>query len=227
MKFRSLGLIGFVCAGAAFAASESPMSTAPIAAQAARPLSMFAAASAPFARRLTPEQREEWRFLKDAAAMSRFEADASRMALAKASDANVRALAATLVNHHSSAQSALQRMLHARNMAPPMLSNDQRKALNRMGKLQGVKFERQWVEWVALRSQQDSLAQYEHAASAARDPQLLAWIERTLPEMRFQFQAAERIVTGGVKFAKLAPLLPPAAAATTNLVVRPALNPAD
>lgn len=206
MKCISLGLIAATCVIDAAAASASTASEAPP----PRP-PMFAAASAPFAKRLTPEQREEWRFLKDAAAADHFEYDAARMALAKSGDANVRAIAATLVNQHASAQPALQRMLHARNIAPPMLANEQRKALNRLAKLQGAKFDREWMEWVGLRSQQDDVQAFEKAAGSVRDPQLRGWIARTLPTLRWQLASAERAVTGGTKFAKLAPSLPQAA----------------
>jgi putative membrane protein len=215
MQRWSLGLIGTLCATAAFASVDGgdPKPLVPGAsalAPVARP-SMFAAASAPFARRFTPEQREEARFLKDAAAAARFEHDASKLALAKSGDANVRTLAAALVNHQSASLPALQRMLHARNMAPPMLANDQRKALNRLGKLQGAKFDREWMEFVALRSQQESLQSFEKVAATAHDPQLRAWVDRALPTMRYQLAGAERIVSGGTKFAKLSPMLPPGA----------------
>ena len=39
-------------------------------------------------------------------------------------------------------------MLRTRGMAPPMLSNEQRKALNRLAKVQGTKFDREWMEAV-------------------------------------------------------------------------------
>jgi putative membrane protein len=209
MKRWSLGLIGITFATAASASVDvlvpPPANAGPI----VRP-GMFAAASAAFARRLSPEQREEWRFLKDAAAATRFEHDASKLALAKSGDAHVRMLAAALSTHDAAALPALQQMLQSRNMAPPMLSNDQRKALNRLGKLQGTKFDREWMEFVGLRSQQDKLQSFEKAALAARDPQLRGWIERSLPALRYQMASAERIVNGGTKYARLAPLLPPA-----------------
>jgi predicted outer membrane protein len=224
MKCISLGLIAATCVVHAGTASASTGSGA----QVSRP-PVFAAASARFAKRLTPEQREEWGFLKTTAAADRFERDAARMALAKSGDANVRSIAATLINQHASAQPALQRMLHTRNIAPPMLSNDQRKVLNRLAKLQGAKFDREWMESVGLRSQQDDVQAFEKAAGAVRDPQLRGWIARTLPTLRWQLASAERAVTGETKFAKLAPSLPQsaikssapaAAAAPANLATR-------
>jgi putative membrane protein len=218
MKRWSSGLLGTLCAGLACAAIEGePQPAKPFAplvpARASGPAApaahvrpgMFAAASAPFARRLTSEQREEWRFLKQAAASGRFELDASRLALQRSNDARVRALAATLVNHHTGAQPRLEQMLGVRSMAPPMLSNDQRKALNRLGRLHGAKFDREWMEAVGLRSQQEGVATYEKAAQAAGDPALRAWIEQVLPTLRWQLEAAERIANGGTHYARIAP----------------------
>lgn len=200
MKFCR-GLIGaatcLACAGLAHASTGA-------ASVPAKP-GMFAAASAPFAKRLTPEQRDEWRFLKDAAAAGRFEADAARLALARSGDPQVRALAATLVNQQSAALPALQRMLHARNMAPPMLANDQRKALTRLAKLHGAAFDREWMEAVALRTLQDDIQRYEKAGGTLRDARLRSWIARALPTLRWQLASAERAVASGTKYAKLAP----------------------
>jgi putative membrane protein len=158
----------------------------------ARP-AMFAAASAANARKMSAEQREERRFLKEAAANSRFESDASRLAFSRASDPAVRAFAADLVSHHASAGPALQSMLHGRGMAPPMLGNDQRKALNRLARLSGAKFDREYIQQVGLKQRQSSLQAYERAGAAAREPTLKAWIAQTLPMLRHQLAAAGRI----------------------------------
>jgi predicted outer membrane protein len=142
---------------------------------------------------MSAEQREERRFLQEAAAASRFEGEASRMALAKSNNPAVRSFAATLINHHSSAGAALQQMLRSRGMAPPMLANDQRKTLNRLAKLNGVKFDREYTAEVGLRYQQDDLQGYERASLATHDPMLKAWLTRTLPTLHYHLTTAQRI----------------------------------
>lgn len=214
MKRWCVGLIGTVVAAACLAAIESDPAAAPkplvpgpaFTQPVARP-GMFAAGSAPFVKRLTPEQREEWRFLKDAAAAARFEHDSARLALAKSGDPRVRSLAAMLLNHHAASRGTLEQMLHARNMAPPMLSGGQSKALVRLGRLQGAKFDREWTEVVALRSQQESLAVFERATTTVGDPQLRAWVERTTPTLRYQLAAAERNGANATKLARVTPEL--------------------
>jgi putative membrane protein len=167
----------------------------------------FAAASVASFKRLTPEQREEWRFLKEAAAASRFQAEASRLALAKSNNAEVRGLATTLIEHHASAGPALQHMLHVRSMAPPMLSNEQRKTLNHLTKIQGAKFDREYLDQVGRRTQIEAVQTYEKASLVAGDPVLKAWIDSSLPTLRDHATAAERLSAGGARLAKGQPIV--------------------
>ncbi|MEO8654620.1 MAG: DUF4142 domain-containing protein [Ramlibacter sp.] len=154
---------------------------------------LFAAASAANAKPMPPQQREERRFLKDAAAATRFQADAARMALGKSGAEAVRSLAATLLDQHNAGGDELLRLLHQRGMAPPMLANEQRRTLNRLARLQGRKFDREFLLQVALKSQQAEVLDYERAATLATDPALKAWIERTLPALRYRLTTAERV----------------------------------
>lgn len=178
--------------GASQPVRGSPQQPLPAKPRASNPI-MFAPAAAANTRRMSEQQREEWRFLKEAAAAGRFEAEASRLALSKSSRPGVRSFAATLVNHHTSVSNELVHMLHVRGMAPPMLSNAQRKTLNRLVKLNGAKFEREYVEAVGLKTQQEDLQAFERAKLATGDPQLKAWIERMLPTLRHHVSLAERL----------------------------------
>jgi predicted outer membrane protein len=157
--------------------------------------STFAPASVATARPMAQEQRDERRFLKDAAAANRLESDASRMALNKSNDPRVRSFAATVINHHAAVATELQHMLHIRGMAPPMLANDQRKTLNRLAKLNGTKFDREYMEEVGLRYQQGDVQLYEKASLTTRDPVLKAWIDRNLPTLQYHLTTAERVVS--------------------------------
>jgi predicted outer membrane protein len=164
---------------------------------------MFAPVAAANAKRMTASQWQEWRFLKEAAATSRFESEAARLALARSSDAGVRSFAATLINHHASAGNELVHMLHTRGMAPPMLANDQRKTLNRLGKLQGGKFDREFMAEVGLRYQQDEVQYFEKAQGVAAEPALRAWIARNLPTLRYHLATAERLAPADLRLAKV------------------------
>src|SRR5688572_28550682 len=164
----------------------------------------FAAAAAVNVKPMAMEQREERRFLKDAAATSRFQSEAARLALGKSNDAGVRSFAATLINHHATATTTLQHMLHMRGMAPPMLDNDQRKTLNRLAKIHGNKFDREFMEEVGLKNQQLDVELYEKASLVVKDPALKAWIDRTVPTARYHLATAQRATPAEVRLAKAA-----------------------
>jgi putative membrane protein len=177
--------------------AESTLQPRPV----ARP-AMFAAAAAANAKPLSVQQREERRFLKEAAATNRFQADAARMALARSKAPAVRSLAAALINPQNTSGNELLRMLHLHGMAQPMLANDQRKTLNRLAKLQGTKFDREFMAQVGLRSQRDEVKYYEKAGASAGDPVLKAWIARTLPALQDQLATAERVAAPNIKLAR-------------------------
>lgn len=160
---------------------------------------LFAPAAAASSRRLSEQQRDEWRFLKEVTAAGRFETDASRLAVAKSSNAGIRSFATTLINHNTSVSNELVHMLHVRGMAPPMLANDQRKALNRLAKLRGAKFDREFMDQVGPKSQQERVLVFERARLVVRDPQLKAWIERELPTLRYHVSMAERLAPSDSK----------------------------
>ena len=156
----------------------------------ARP--MFAPESAATARPLEAHERDERRFLKDAAASSRFQVDAARLALARSGSAGVRALATTVSDEHVFAANELLRLLHQRGLAPPMLENAQRRALARLARSQGARFDREYLA-VVIAAAREEAALYDKANSAVQDPALGNWIAQWLPVLRAQIQDAERL----------------------------------
>jgi putative membrane protein len=195
--FAALGAGGVVAGTDADALAQVPPRLMPAPQAVVQRPGMFAPSSAASARRLTPEQREEWRFLKEAAADNRFETDASRLALSKSKDEGVRSFATSLIDHHASVANMINHMLHVRSMAAPMLANDQRKTLNRLSKLQGRRFDREYLSQVALRSQREGVANFERASLVVQDPALKSFIDRTLPTLQSQLASAERINVPG------------------------------
>lgn len=173
-------------------ASPPPASPAPAPSRTV-PRHVFAPGAAASARRLEPHEREERRFLKEAAAASRFQAEAARLVAAKPVDAAVRSLAGTLADQYTLFGNDLLRLLHQRGMAAPMLENAQRKVLLRLARLQGRKLEREYLELAAVAAQQDALRTWERARGDVQDPAVQQWIDRTLPALRYRLAEAERL----------------------------------
>lgn len=151
---------------------------------------------------MSVEQRAERGFLRNAATSSRFELEASRLAAGKSIHPAVRSFAARLNASHALASQQLQRMLNARGMAAPMLENSQRKVLNRLEKLDGAKFDREFMAQVGVRYQADEVEMFEKASKAVKDPALLAWIDRSLATLKDNLALAEQATNGDVKLVR-------------------------
>ena len=160
---------------------------------------MFAPTAAASARPLSLQQRDERRFLKEAAAFERFQLDAAQLALARSASPSVRSVAGSLLARQRPAGDELVRLLHQRAMAPPMLANEQRRTLNRLARLQGGRFDREFLLQVGLKSQQEEVQEYERAAATTADPALRSWIERNLPQLRYRLASAEQVAGTGLR----------------------------
>jgi putative membrane protein len=160
------------------------------------PVAGYAADAARSSSRLPPDERAARAFLRTAAIAARVETEASRLAATRAQAEGLREFAADLLKYHESADLELLWLLHARDMAPPMLETAQRKALNRLARLDGAKFDRAYVELVSVRRQRSDVQQFERAAAGITDAALKAWIERQLPALREQQAAAQRLAGG-------------------------------
>lgn len=143
------------------------------------------------ARPSTPSQRLERRFLQLAAAHLRFQAQASRLALERSKEAAVRDLAAALLARQEAVEPEVLRLLHARGMALPFTPDAHAKALRRLARLQGEKFDRLYLEEV-LASHRLDLGNYRKVAADAEDPVVRAWAERQLPVLQVQDARAGR-----------------------------------
>lgn len=151
----------------------------------------YAAEAARTATRLSPEERDARAFLRSAAQHARFEAEASRLAQARADSESVRAYAADLLLHRETADVELLRLLQDRGMAPPMLEAGQRKVLNHLARVKGRRFDQDFVDSVLQERQKEALAHYQRAVLAVADPVVKDWAERQLDALREQDAAGQ------------------------------------
>lgn len=159
----------------------------------------YAAESAGTATRLPPEERSARDFLRMASLQARYETEAARLALQRAEHPGVLSFASDLVDYHREAGAELLHLLAARGMAPPMLENAQRKALNRLARLNGARFDREFMVQLGRDRQRDDVERFEMAAKGVTDPALLDWIDRQLPSLRQQHTSALELASYGRK----------------------------
>jgi putative membrane protein len=133
-------------------------------------------------------------FMTSAAAAGVYEVTAARAAVQKAGDATVRAFAEMLVQHHSAANEQLKVLAGKKNVSlPTEVPAGKKPALERLMAAQGQQFERRFVETVGIADHKDDISMFERAAREARDPEIKAFAERTLPTLKAHLAAAQKL----------------------------------
>jgi putative membrane protein len=183
--WRAAG-VAALCLAAGAAAAQQP--------QRAARLPLYAPSAAQAVRPLSPLQRQERGFLREAAASLRLQAQAAQLAQERGVDPAVREFASAVLKDQRQREAELLRLLHARGMAQPMLDNAQARTLAALGRGSGRKFDQLYLEQVALRSRAAEIGAYERIAAATEDPALKRWVDRQLPAMRHQLLLAESAV---------------------------------
>ena len=75
-----------------------------------------------------------------------------------------------------------------------MLTNPQRKTLNRLAKLQGPKFDREYLRTVAIDDRRETGRMLDRASREVKDPQLRTWIGNYRPTVQADLATAESVL---------------------------------
>ena len=134
--------------------------------------------------------------MAQAAKRAMYDLEVSRLAIDRAIDPRVRSYAQNLATYSVQANSELGHLMRARGLArPAALPADKATKLHRLAALRpSPDFDLGYVRVVGVEDHQATIAMYERARRESRDPDLQAWIDRTLPLLRGQLAAARSLV---------------------------------
>lgn len=128
-------------------------------------------------------------FLEKAAKSAQMEIAMGRLGQQHASSPAVKEFAQRLVQDHQKAQQELQTLASARGMEIKE-SND--KHHDKLAKKHGAEFDKEFVKEAAKEHRKD-VKTFEKEAKNAKDPEVRAWAEQTLPVLQQHLQMAERL----------------------------------
>ena len=144
--------------------------------------------------------REDRRFVMDAAASGMFEVQAAQLATTRARDPNVKSFAGMLVDHHTKSNDELTKLANAKGVelpaAPPRAL---RRQVESMGKKSGEEFDRDFVRNVGVKAHQNDIKDFEKASKDVKDPELKAFVQKTLPVLKQHLAAAQKLPAAGGK----------------------------
>lgn len=147
--------------------------------------------------------RADRKFIEDAAGNGMFEVQAAQLAETKATDKAVKDFAAMLVEQHTTANNELIQLANSLGLelpaAPP---RSKRRDIESLGKKSGAEFDRQFVREVGINAHEKDIKHFRDAAKDVKDPQLKAWIDKTLPVLQQHLSAAQNLPQAGSKAAE-------------------------
>ena len=138
--------------------------------------------------------RGDRKFIEEAAGSGMFEVQVSQLAASKATDAGVKSYASMLVDHHTAANNELIKIANARGVelpaAPPRaLRND----IEKLGKKSGAEFDKDYVREVGIKAHEKDIKKFQSASKDVKDPELKAFVDKTLPQLREHLAAAQKL----------------------------------
>jgi putative membrane protein len=138
-------------------------------------------------------RRNERNFLTRAAGDGMFEVQASQLAEQKATDPGVKSLAAMLVKDHTSANNELMQLASSKGVTlPTSLPRDKQREMDSLSKLSGATFDREFMRRVGIAAHQSDIKQFEAASRNVKDPEIKAWVDKTLPTLRDHLAQAQK-----------------------------------
>lgn len=150
--------------------------------------------NAPSEKSSVKVDRGDRKFIVSAAENGLFEVEAAKLAASKATDPGVKSFASMLVDHHSKANSELSQLANAKGVELPVAPpRGKRRDLEKLAKLTGDKFDREFAKEVGVDEHRKDIKLFEKASKDAKDPELKAWIDKTLPTLREHLAAAAKL----------------------------------
>jgi putative membrane protein len=130
-------------------------------------------------------------FLKQAAQNGHMEIEGSKLALEKATDPQVKQFAQQMIDDHTKMHGELTTLAGTKGVElPKEPSIAQRAALKLLSTADGGNFDRRYADVVGVKAHEDTLKMFQKAAREAKDPQVKALAEKSVPALDHHLKMA-------------------------------------
>ena len=134
------------------------------------------------------------KFLEKAAESGQLEIATSQLAAQRATHADVKAFAQMMVTDHTKADTELKALAASKQVTLPMEQPRKVKSmLDDLGKKQGMDFDKEYADEIAVDAHKDAVDLFKDAAEDAKDPDIKAWAAKTLPTLQAHYDAGRML----------------------------------
>jgi len=138
--------------------------------------------------------RSDESFMKEAAHAGATEIEASKLAQTKAKSADVKAFADTMIADHTKVADELKALAASKNVKLPDGPSIKQKAeIKLIDAGDNDKFDERYAKNIGVKAHQDTIKLFEDASKNAKDPEVKAWAEKTLPGLRHHLEMAQAL----------------------------------
>jgi putative membrane protein len=132
--------------------------------------------------------------MKSATHAGAAEIEASKLAQTKARTADVKAFADTMVTDHTKVADELKALAATKNVTlPDGPSVAQKAEIKLIDAGDNDKFDERYAKHFGVKAHQDTIKLFQQAAKEAKDPEVKAWAQKTLPGLRHHLEMAQAL----------------------------------
>jgi putative membrane protein len=138
--------------------------------------------------------RADRKFIEKTAQSGMFEVQVAQEAANKASDPAVKDFAGRLLKDHTAANDELVKLANSKGVEVPAAPGYlKRRAEDKMAKRSGADFDQHFVREVGIKDHEKDIKAFEKESEKAKDPDLKAWVDKTLPTLREHLAMAQKL----------------------------------
>ncbi len=142
--------------------------------------------------------RWDRKFMEEAASAGQMQVQAAQMVANRGADKAVKDYAATLIEQQASANSELAQLASSLGIElPSSLPRGMRNEVEKLAKRSGAEFDREFVREIGIKQHEQEIKRFEKASKDAKEPQLRAWVDKTLPMLQQHLAAAQKLPQAG------------------------------
>ncbi len=133
-------------------------------------------------------------FVLEASASDKFEIESSKLALQKGDDA-IKTFARQMVADHEKTSAELKALIDSGKVkaAPvPSLTEDDKKRVDDLAKLQAADFNEEYVD-EQVDAHEDAVDLFKRYSEEGENPELKAWAAKTLPALQHHYMMAQEL----------------------------------
>jgi len=132
-------------------------------------------------------------FVKEACQGGMLEVKLGEQALQNASSEDVKRFAKRMVDDHGKASKELEGLIKNKGVTVSTnLETKNQQVIDKLSKLKGPEFDREYMRQMVADHQQD-LADFQKASTNLQDPDIKAWVMKTLPTLNEHLREAKEI----------------------------------